>query len=53
MLVEQLSAVSPVEALHVGVLVGLSGLDVLDRHAGGLGPGGEGLAEKLRAVVRA
>ena len=37
-LVQDLLAERPVEALDVGVLVGLAGLDVLDGHALGLPP---------------
>ena len=53
MLVQDLFAQGPVEAFDVGVLVGLARLDVLDRHAVGLGPLDEGFAQELRAVVSA
>lgn len=46
-------AVGAVEALDVGVLVRLAGLDVLDRHAVCLRPLHERLAEELRSVVHA
>lgn len=49
--VEQLVSIRPVEPLDVGILVRLSGLDVLDRHPVGLGPGYELSPEKLRAVI--
>ena len=52
-LVQDLLAEGPVEAFDVGVLVGLAGLDVADRHAVELGPLHEGLAQELRAVVGA
>lgn len=51
MLVEQLVAHRTVEALDVAVLVGLAGLDVLDRHAGRFGPLREGVAQKLGTIV--
>ena len=53
MLAQHLVAEGAVEAFDVRVLVGLAGLDVLDRHGIGLGPLHEGFAQELRAVVRA
>ena len=50
-LVEQLIPEGPVEAFNVSVLIRLARLDVLDRHAGMLGPVGEALTEELRAIV--
>ena len=41
-----------VEALDVGILVRLAGLDVLDGHAIAFGPGSERLAQEFRAVIR-
>ena len=52
-LVEDFLAEGPVEALDVGVLVGLAGLDVLEGHALAFRPLDEGLAKKLRAIVGA
>lgn len=49
--VEHLLAIAAIKALDVGVLVRLARLDILDQHAVGLGPAGEGLTEELRAVV--
>ncbi len=43
----------PVEALDEGVLVGLTRLDVLDRHAVGLELVSEHFTEKLGPIVRA
>lgn len=53
MSVKHLFPEGTVEALDVGILVRLAGLNVLDGHATALGPSGECLAQKLRAVVRA
>jgi hypothetical protein len=50
-LVQDLLSEGPVEALDVGVLVGLAGLDVLDGHGVGLGPLNEGLAQEFGTVV--
>jgi hypothetical protein len=50
-LVEDLLAEGPVEALGLGVLVRLAGLDVPDRKAMVLGPADELLAEELGPVV--
>ena len=50
--IEHVLAVGAVEALDVGVLVRLAGLDVLDGYAAALGPGSERLAQEFRAVIR-
>lgn len=50
-LIQDVFALGPVEALDVSVLIGFSRLDVLDGHAGALGPVDEGLAEELRSVI--
>lgn len=50
MLAQHLVAEGAVEALDVGVLVGLAGLDVLDCHGVGLRPLHEGFAQELRAM---
>lgn len=51
--VEHLGAEGAVEALDVGVLVGLAGLDVVQRDASALGPRDEFAAAHLRSVVHA
>lgn len=50
-LVEQFFSICSIESLNVGVLIGLTRLDVLDRHAGVFGPAHKHLAEKLRSVI--
>lgn len=50
--IENLGAVAAVEALDVGVLIGLAGLDVLDRDTSGVASIDEDLGEQLRAVCR-
>src|SRR6056297_152241 len=52
MLVEQFLAIGAVEALDIGVLIRLAGLDVLDSYAGVLGPVREGLTQELWTIVR-
>jgi len=51
--VEHFLAIRSVEALDVGVLIRLAGLDVVDQDAVGLAPAHEDVTEELRAVVRA
>ena len=50
--VEHLRAITPVEPLDVGILVGLARLDVVDRHPVVGAPVDERLREKFRPVVR-
>ena len=49
--IQQFIPVRTVKAFNVGVLIRLSGLDVLDHHAGGFSPGNEFATQELRAVI--
>ena len=51
--VQHLVAVGPVEALDVGILVGLAGLDVAQLDVVPFASVGELLGDELRAVVQA
>lgn len=53
MRVEQFVSGCAVEALDKGILVGFSGLDVLDCHTYFFGPSDEGFAQEFGTVVRA
>jgi len=50
-LIEPIVPDRPVVALDIGVLLRLSGLDVLDAYLVPLGPGSQRLADVLRTVV--
>lgn len=53
MCIKNFGAMSAIEPLDEGILIGFARLDIADRNAFGCGPLGKGVGDHLRAVVQA